>query len=159
MMASNPRQFETPPLEHPARCTCEECLPEVPEVRHQHHQQTVEEDLEEEGEWDHVLRGVQGAVRHNARFWRRLERRRDAALEESRRREAELQQQQQQQQQHQQPRRVMSISRDFLEEERRRRREAEQQQQQQQQQLQQQPRTVVGDSSNFLNHMQYLNIE
>jgi len=138
---SIPRRFPTPPLEHPIRCACEECLPEVPEV---------EEDLE-----DHVLRGVLGPVRHNARFWRRLERRRVAALEESRRREAELQQEQeqQQQQQQQQPhhRRVMSISRDFLEEERRRRRE--------QQQQQQQPITVVGDASDFLNYMQYLSID
>jgi hypothetical protein len=104
----NVRHFETPPLEHPQRCHCEECMP----------REVVAVQQDDEDDWDVPNNPIfQPTIRHNPRFWRRLERRREAALAEARRREEEererSQQQQQQQQQQQPPRRVVCVSREI----------------------------------------------
>jgi hypothetical protein len=74
-------------------------------------QETLKKE-QEEG-WDHALRGVNKGVRHNAHYYRRLARK-VAADEERRVKQEKEDEQQQQQEQQQQPRKVVCVSREFL---------------------------------------------
>ena len=80
-------------------CKCTQC------------EETIKKSLE--GGYDYALRGVNKGVRHNARYYRRLARKVAADEEHRLKREKELEEQQHHEQQ-QQPKKVVSVSRDFL---------------------------------------------
>ncbi len=78
-------------------CKCTQC------------EETIKRSLEEG--YDYALRGVNKGVRHNARYYRRLARKVAADEENRLKKEKELEEQQQHDQQ---PKKVFSVSRDFL---------------------------------------------